>query len=202
MRQLKSGLPWHIGVLAGALGLLTAACQTPPPQKDYAEITFKHRTPMQFDVASIVIEYLYKEPLSAPHVEHEMPVPPGRVAETWARDRLLAGGRSGRLVYRVLEASVIETNISGESSLSGLFSVEQSERYNARVRVEVELLDGAGISRARVETVAERSVTVPEDASVNEREAVWYRLTEQVMTDLDGETERSLRRYMADYILN
>ena len=44
---------------------------------------------------------------------------------------------------------------------------------------------------------AERSVTMPEDASLYEREQVWFKLAEMVMNDLESELEKSLYQILA-----
>ncbi len=193
----------HAPVLAVslALGLIAAACQTPPPGDEWPEITFRHRPALRFDVAEVVVEQAYIAPLEAPHVAHDVPVPPATAAERWARDRLAAAGRSGRLIYEVREASAVETRLETQSGLGGLIKIEQAERYDARLVVQVRIEDGRGLTRARVEVTAERSITVPEDATLHEREAAWFRLTESLLRDFDAEMERRLRQVMAADIL-
>ena len=80
--------------------------------------------------------------------------------------------------------------------------MSQSERYNARLAVEVELVEDGGFSRSIVKAEAERSVTIPEDASFHDREQIWFKLSEMVMNDLDGELEKSLYQHMAAHIVN
>lgn len=180
----------------------TAACQVPPPQYDWPEITYKHLRPLQFNVGEIVVERAYRSPLAPPNVEHLFPVAPAMAAEQWARDRLVAAGSSGRLIYTVREASVVETPLDTESGVQGLFAIDQSERYEARLVVRVRLADIVGLTRATVEVEAERSVTVPEDATLKERETTWFGLSEALMNDLDAELEKVLYQYLAAHILN
>ena len=58
------------------------------------------------------------------------------------------------------------------------------------------------MTRAAVEAGVEHSITVPEDATLREREEAWFRLTEALMRDFDAELERALYQYMAAHILN
>ncbi len=187
--------------LALALGLTAAACQTPPPRDEWPEITFRHRPVLRFDVAEVVVEQAYNAPLEAPHVAHDFPVPPAAAAGRWARDRLVAAGRSGRLIFEVREASALESPLETRPGIAGLFKVEQSERYDARLVVQVRIEDDGGLARASVDVTAERSITVPEDAPLHEREAAWFRLTESLLRDFDAEMERRLRQVMAADIL-
>ena len=48
---------------------------------------------------------------------------------------------------------------------------------------------------------ARRSLTVPEDSSLSEREEVWYQLTEQTMRDLDQQLEQTIREAFFPYIV-
>ncbi len=190
------------GLLIAVTAWLAVACQVAPPANGWPEITFQHRPTLRFDAAEIVVEQSYDAPLDPPHVVHLFPVSPGEAAVRWARDRLVAAGAAGRLIYDVREASVVEVALQTESGLTGLFTAEQSERYDARLFVEVRLLDDRGMTRAVVEAGAERSITVPEDATLREREEAWFRLTEALMRDCDAELEKALYRYMAAHILN
>ena len=185
-----------------ALGVMAAACTVAPTQNQWPEITYKHRPPLRFDVGQVVIDKRYSEPLAPPNVEHLIPVPPAALAAQWARDRLVAAGSVGRLVYTIQDASVVETPLDTKSGIEGLFTVDQSERYEGHLTVQVRLEGITGLARASVAAEAERWVTVPEDATLNEREATWFALSKALMNDLDVELEKALFQYMAAHILN
>ncbi|MDX1574664.1 MAG: hypothetical protein R3285_00635 [Kiloniellales bacterium] len=185
-----------------ALAFAASACNVPPPQNEFPEITYKHRPAIRFDVAELVVERDYAPPLDKPNVDHLMPNPPAALAIRWAQDRLVPQGQADKLVFRIVDASVIETEIESDSGLQEMFTVSQSERYNARVAVEVELVEDDGFTRSIVKAEAERSITLAEDASLREREQVWFKLAEMVMNDLDAELEKSLYRHMAAHIVN
>lgn len=185
-----------------ALAIAASACNTPPPQTEFPEITYKHRPAIHFAVKEVVVERDYTPPFDKPNVDHLMPNPPVVLAIRWAQDRLVPQGQVDRLVFRVVDASVVETEIESESGLQEMFTVSQSERYNARLAVEVELVEDDGFTRSIVKAEAERSVTLAEDASLREREQAWFKLAEMVMNDLDAELEKSLYRHMATHIVN
>ncbi len=184
------------------LAFAAAGCSVPPPQSEFPEITYKHRPAIHFDVGEVVVERVYTPPFDKPNVDHLMPNPPVTLALRWAQDRLVAQGRADKLVVRIVDASVVETEIESGTGLQEMFTVSQSERYNARVAVEVELVEDDGLTRSIVKAEAERSVTLAEDASVHEREQVWFKLAEMVMNDLDAELENSLYQHMAAHIVN
>jgi len=181
---------------------LAPACTVPPPQDKWPEITYQHLPPIRFDVSEVVVERAYTPPMGKPNVDHLMPDPPVVLATRWAQDRLVAAGGANRLVFRIVDASVIETELHSDSSVGDMFTVSQSERYDAHLAVQVALVEDGGFTRSLVKAEAERSVTVPEDASLHERESIWFKLGETVMNDLGDELEKSLHQYMAGYIVN
>lgn len=195
LRRLSSLLPLSLVVVL-------SACTVTPPPGGQAEITFKHLPQLRFDVADVVILQTYVPPLEAPNVEHTLSPSPGQLAERWARDRLVAGGRSGRLIYTVQEASAVATPLETKSGLTGLFTVDQAERFQVRIVVKLELVRDDGFTRAEVEAESDRSSTIPENATVTERERTWFTLNEAAVKDLDAELEKVIHQYMAGYLLN
>ena len=193
-RLLGPGLSF---LLAAAL---LAGCQVPPPQNSFAEISFSHLKPIRLDVGEVVLEQAYQTPAARPNVEHLFAQRPADVALRWAGDRLEAAGSVRSARYIVREASVLETPLEVTTGLEGAITNDQSERYDAKVKVELQIYDG-GRLEGTATAEAWRSVTVPEDTTVNARERVWYRLTEQLMTDLNGELEKVIKKVYGPYLV-
>jgi hypothetical protein len=187
-------------VIALAGLLLAAACTSHPPTGDFAEITFEHLPDIKLDVDDIEIEEVYVPPLAPPNVDHLFSPRPGSVAVRWAKDRLVAAGTGRRALYIVHDAAIVEERLEMETGLSGVVTIDQSERYTAHIEVEIQIFE-VGRQAASLRAEATRSITVPEDASVNEREQVWFRLTEKTMRDLDAELEKSINEVFAGYLL-
>lgn len=178
------------------------ACDTPPAENRFPALTFEHLPAMEFNVGAVRVDDLYSPPGAAPNVDHLVPVPPATAARTWASRRLLASGANSKtLVYRVREGSVVETSLETNESITDLVTTEQSERYRALVIVEMEIQDENGFSESSLRVSGERSITVPEDSTLNDREATWFTLTDKLMTDLNDQLERTIREVMGGYLL-
>ena len=188
-----------LATLALALPLL-AACTTPPEAPKFADITFEHRPDIEMDVGDIVVERAYEAPMEAPNVDHLFPVQPSRALMSWGEDRLVAMGDDGVATYTVTDASAVVEDLGTDQSLSDYFTTEQAERYTLKmaVRLSVEHPDGTGSIRV----TGQRATTVPEGASVFERERVWYEMTEKLMADMDEELEVTLREELSRYVLS
>ena len=179
---------------------LLAACETTLPSADFPLPTYDHLAPLRFDVAAIDIEQAFEPSAEPPRVELLFPVRPDEAAASWARGRLMAVGQSRRLRFRVRDASVVEVELEQSGGLTGAFTTEQSERYEATLSVEVELLDETGFALGRATAGVKRSITVPEDASLIEREKTWYDLTKRLTDDLDTQLEKTLRSVFFKYL--
>lgn len=178
--------------------LLAASCQTEPPRRlTFPEITFANREPIRLDVASVEIVNEYVPPLSAPNVEHTFPVSIAATAERWGRERILPAGPQGVARITIRDASAREAGLRRTTGVRGMFTTDQSERYDARVEMVVEVRGAAGNRSGFASATAQRSRTVAENLTVNEREQLQFDLVEALMKDLDSELERNIRQHMS-----
>ena len=179
-------------LLLPSLALL-AACDTPPMRQSFATLTFQDRPPIRLDVAQIEIDEAYKAPGVAPHIDHLFPQKPVDVAAAWGRDVLQAVGERGMATYTIVDASATETALPRSTGMTQMFKTEQSDRYDLHIEVKLEignpLLRTTGIATAS----ASRSQTVAEDMTLNQREAVWFQMTESAMRELDGKLEAAIK---------
>lgn len=186
--------------LAGLLAL--TACDTPPSAGTAPDITFLHLEPLSMRVRAIEVVRAYRSPGQPPHVDYRLSQPPTDVAARWARDRLRPAGGSRQLRYIIKQASLVEVPLDISEGLRGALKVEQSERYEAKVRVEIEIVTETGRVEANAFAEAEHTITVPEDISLSERERTWFRLTDETMRNLDRRLEQTIRRHLGPYVLN
>ena len=180
--------------------LVVAACETPDPTPRYPDITFTHVAPIQFDVHDVDFVQAYVPPVTLPNVEHLFPVRPTVVARRWAADRVATVGLQGVVRVILVEASVIETALDTTSGIKGAFIDDQAARYDAKVKIRIEIINSLGEIEGRAEALAHRTRSVSEGATLVEREQIWFELTEHVMRELDVELEATIRRYLGDYI--
>ena len=84
--------------------------------------------------------------------------------------------------------------------LKGAFTRDQSERYDAIIDMMVELRDTNGNVRVSAESTAKHSRSVSENISLNDREKIWFELTEMMMADLNTTLENQIRIHMKEWI--
>ena len=185
-------------VLAAVLSLGLAACDTPVQLQKLPELTFAHLQPMKLDVARIEVVSQYRPPLRAPNVEHLFPTPPLKAMKQWAKDRLRAVGRSGSATLIITTASAIETALPVQTGFKATFTKQQTKRYDLTVEARLEV--SSPNRRGNTTAHASRFSTVREDASINDREKIWFDLTEALVHDFDKAMEKNVRQHLRAWL--
>ena len=185
-------------ILTGSLVAL-GGCETPAPAA-IPTLTFAHLEQIRFDAAIIEIIDEYRPTLAAPNVDHLFPTSPAQAARDWAAARIGAGGSTGSVRVIIQNASVVQINLPVRKGIEGLFFNEQDVRYEAILEMSIEYRRGLFVTSS-VRTEVMRSRTASESMSVNERSQLFFKLTEDLLADLDAEMVRNISQYMADGLL-
>lgn len=185
-------------LLLGILG----ACNTPPTREPFPKLTYSYLPPFRLAVARVDVVDQYRPALAPPYIEQQFPISPAGTAEQWGHDRLQAVGGAGTAVYTVLRGDAIDVHLADDDSggLFGQFTVPQSDRYDLTIAVTLRILDPSGRVVASVNARALRSHTVAADATLNDRERLWFDMTEATMKDLNGQLEKSIPLYLQAYL--
>ncbi len=177
-----------------------AACETPVPKPVFPDLTYRHLPPIRLAVARIEVVPAYVSPAKKPNVEHLFPVAPAVAAARWLRERLQAAGGRGLVRATVVQGGVVEVPLKKTAGLKGVFTVDQSERYDAVLEVRIRIIREDGSEAAMVSSRAERSRTVAEDITLYAREKIWFAMTEAMMNDLNADLERQIRTYFKAHL--
>lgn len=192
--------PLRLAAVSLLLAGLLAACAMDDPGNRFPPYSFQHLPDINLDVGDIQIEQAYVTPGRRPNVDHLFPIPPKDAAVQWAQDRLVARGDRLTLRYIVREASALETELETTGGVKGLITTDQSARYETSIVIDMQILDGRQV-QGTAKAEARRSITVPEDITLAERERTWHRLTEDTMKDLDKQLEETIRTAFFPYIV-
>ncbi|KKJ75337.1 hypothetical protein WH95_19125 [Kiloniella litopenaei] len=182
-------------------GAVLSGCKTAPSSYEYAELTYTHLPPYNLLVQDVVVDQAYVSPAKSPNVEHLFDIPPAQASERWARDRLYPQGNSNVLNFVIKNAAVTESKLEQQKGITGLFTYDQSERYTGVLEVELQVLNDQGFKEASVIAKAERSVTVAENIKLRDREKVWYKLTEDLMMEIDRQLQQGIAKHLSHYVL-
>ncbi len=181
-----------------SMALALAACETPVQVQKVPEMTFTHLTPINLDVANVEVVARFQPPMKTPNVDHLVPTPPIKALRRWAADRLKPVGRSGTAQLVVHSASVVETALEKKTGFQATFTKQQAQRYDFLIEASLEVADGR--RRGRAEARVTRFTTMREDASLNERDRIWFKEVEAAMGDFNTEMEKNARQYLGAWI--
>ena len=114
-------------------------------------------------------------------------------------DRLKPQGPSGNIVFTILRADAIATPLPRTPGIKGAFTTDQSDRYDLTMEAMIQInIPG---KTGRIQTRAFASQTVAENATLNEREAVWFQITEKAMKAINAEFEKQINASWRPFLL-
>ena len=183
--------------IAAVTALLLAGCETDVPARSFPDIGFLHKQPYKLDVATIEVERV--PPASQEgSVVHELPVSLSAVAEKWAKQRLTAVGSNGTAVVRIVNASMVEEKLAKTGGIRGAFTTDQTERYTGALAIALSLANDRG--QGNVQASARKIRTIAEDATLAEREKLWFNMVETLAGDVDDEMERQINAHLTEFL--
>jgi hypothetical protein len=181
-------------------GMLLTGCAVKTTSAPEVSLTFMNRPAIHLNVGKIQVVNRYQMPLKPPLVEHLMPVAPGAGVERWAMDILRAVGSGNTAVLTIHDASVTEISLQQKPGLKALLTLDQAQRYDARLRATLEIRDVNGQQRGQVEVEVTRSQTVPENITLNQRTAVWFQMVEGLLADFAAQMELQVRKDLGTFL--
>jgi hypothetical protein len=169
------------------LALSLAACASAPPPPRFPDISFKGEPPILLDVARIELVSTFQPGFGPPEVEHEFAVPPQRALENLCKDRLQAISPTSQRVARftIVDAKVTETELPRKEGLKADFTTQIGQGYNGQVEIRLDIYDENGIVVRTATARATRSRTVAEDSTPNDRDRVWYEMSDELAHSAD-----------------
>ena len=182
------------------LPLFLAACTPSAKLPEPVGLAYLAQKPIRLNVARVEVVKKYRSTSTPPHVENDFPVPPIVMLQQWVQDRLLPVGKTGYAVVTIEEASVIETPLKGTGGFRGMFTVDQSEQYDAKMSVKIEIVDDAGNPTGFAYARAQGSRTIAENFTLGQRRKIWIIMMEKIMNTLDEELDRNVKSYLSQYI--
>ena len=174
------------------LALALAACSSAPPPSRFPDISFKGEPPILLDVARVELVSTFQPSFAAPEVEQNFPIPPQRALENLCKDRLQAISPASQRVARftIVDAKVIEAELPRKEGFKADFTTQQAQRYDGQVEIRLDIYDENGIVVRTATARATRSRTVAEDITPNDRDRVWYEMSDELAHSADQVLEQ------------
>lgn len=172
--------------------VLTSCNTIVPAQRPTPRYVYQQYPVAMLNVGNIQVVEAYTSPSDGMHAEQLMPDPLPTAVATWARNHFKANGGNGTLTITVKDASVLKKDLQSAGGFKGAMTIEQAERYDARILVEFKVDgNGTGPDGTGMVNVA-RGQTIAENASLQDRDAIWTKMAEAMMIDLDAGAQKML----------
>jgi len=194
MRARLSFSRWMIVLV----GLVVAACSSTVEREPIPALTYGHLPPIEVLVARVEVIDEYQSPLREPNVEHTFPMPPAAAFRQWVEDRLRGVGQNNTLRITIIEASALRVPLPRTEGVEGLFTTDQVERIDATVLLEI--VDNGGLTAASISARTQRSRSMAEGLSLDERDKFFQELSEALVNDLNATIEQNMRQNLAGYL--
>jgi hypothetical protein len=166
-----------------AAPVLLAGCSSDAPLKSYPKLSFDYLTKLRLNVATVDIDEANPPVRDVKDMAILAPNKPVDVLRDMAQQRLLANASSGRAVFVIDQASIV----NDRDKLRGTFAVH----------LDVATSDGnkTGYAEARVSRTTDYSNDGP-----NATRATLDKLITDLMTDMNVEFEYQVRRSLRSYL--
>ena len=165
------------------LPLLATACAAPEPPRSFAPLRYDYLTPITLNVGVIDIDDHW-QPISPADLSSLSPVRPKDALIALAQDRLRVGGSTGKAVYTIDDASLVQ---NGDSVLGSL-----------AVHLDVYDADNARAAYAEARVARTRTGLGPRSALAG----LLYDFTKQMMDAMNVEFEYQVRRSLQAWLVS
>jgi len=177
--------------------LMLAGCAKSLPPAEPPQFSFTGAPPFNVKGTNVIIENAYVPPGSLPSVENAYRTTPADIARAWARDKLRPKGDVGRVVVRIVEASVVEEGLPTQHGFVGYLAGEQNRQFTARLKVDVFLYgDPRETHPGRISAEATATRPIAGNAGARGSEVDYYALLDSLARDFDGALSQQMNSYL------
>ncbi len=182
------------------MAVFLLGCTSPVPSREGQPIpalTFEHMAPLFLNVGHVSVENAYDPQIDPADISSRFPVPPDIALRRYAEARLQAQGVGGDTLKFIIEdARVHQDVIAPDNVLLNWMGSGGEDRYTVLLKLRMYTVSPEGGEGAHSILTFQRSLQIPESASLGEREHKQFRFMESVMGDVDRGVSEVLQRKM------
>lgn len=166
-----------------------------------AALRFADATTFATDATALSIQIDARPPKEYPHVMYRAPVTFEQAAKAWADARFsLSGNSVNTLRVTLKEGDITEKLLPKTGGIKGWFTKDQAAEYEARLAVEVAVIDPNGKVVASADGKSWQTRTVAEGATEDDKRKVWGEMVKTTFDNMDAELQPRIRSVMSSYV--
>ena len=166
---------------------------------NYNEPRFQTEKPIELKVNKIDIISEFTPTFTRPNVEHLFPVSIEKTAKLWATDRLKVADFSSP---KIAEVIIKDASVTEELEESSQIFEKDKVKYSARLVVAVKISDPDSLAQASTEVEAWRSLTIPADTDIANKEIYWNSMVQKLFDDFNDRMTINIHQYLNAFIVN
>ena len=183
--------------LAVCLLLLTAACSSDNSASSLKMPDYSSSGKINLDVKNITYsDQGTNRNMLGPIISDQFQPTITQAAQTWALQRLQAVGSGGQAVFVVRNAYVVSQLLPTSDSW---FEREQGSKFIGHIEVEIDARNGERYGLATAQ--AERTVSLPENPTEEEKSVAYGLLLNGLMADLNSNLDTAIHEHLSDFTL-
>jgi hypothetical protein len=188
------------GVTAGA-SAQSAADASASTTAGTTIIRFADATSLSTDATSLSLYVENRPAREYPHVMYRAPFTYEQAARAWAdRHFSLSGNSVNSLRITLKDGDITEKLLPRTRGIRGLFTKDQAAEYEARLELDVAIVDPNGKVLASTNAKALHTRTVPEGTTEEEKREIWAEMMKTTFDNLDAELQPRIRTSLAGYV--
>lgn len=170
-----------LAVLAAAPGCTTQTVSGKP----LAELTYDHIQPLYVSASNIDVIDNYNPSADPQDVSSRFPTPPDIAVRRWAERRLQPGVGTGTLRFVIDSVTAHKTAHGPENSLQRWTGQGATTTYDVVMKISMSKQTDARIGNSNHAFTVTRSVTIPDNWSIAQREAEMQSFVETIVAAVD-----------------
>ena len=158
-------------------------------------LTAQFAQPYFVDAAAIAVETKYDPMANPKDVSSTFPTPPDLALKRYAETRFKPAGAQGILHFVIEDASVFKEDLESSNEMARWINVDNRDRYTASVRIGLyrDAVTGYSAPGAMgTQMKAERSLTIPDGVSLDERDRYLQDFMAKMLGDIDQSVTAAL----------
>lgn len=182
---------YRFALLAGivlAVSPIAACTSTSRDIKPLPSLTEQFTQPYYVNVSRVVVETKYSPLANPKDVSSTFPTPPDLALKTYAENRFKPAGGQGTLHFVIEDASVTKEDLKSTNSIARWVNADNRDRYTATIKIGLyrDVQGGFGtIGASGAQLKAERTLTIPDGISLDERDRHLQGFMATLLADID-----------------
>lgn len=161
--------------------------------KPLSELTFDTVQPLYVSAAHVNIVNNYNPSADPQDVSSRLPTPPDIAVRRWAERRLQPAGGFGVLNFAIDSVTVREAHNAPQTTMQRWSGQGASTRYDVALRLSMAKESDARMGNSRHAMTVTRTVTIPDNWSIAQREHELQTFVETLVAEVDKAVTATLQ---------